>query len=237
MTKPSRSLANGRETSIGGSLVPESAESSAEADHHLGVHGAVGADRDCGIGIAAADRLDAKLDRGRAGGARGGQRNRSTARADLFGDALGDEAEQRMLEAVVIVLPPRRRDHAVIGVAVDRLRAVEKLAAIGPLQFRRRQRRVHRAGKIAGLADASVGDGFLGGEDRGAHGDVHGCVVVLPEIINGAGDDGAHVLGREAADLLDARAPGGKPGPRVGDALPEGGNHAVAGDGDDGRPR
>ncbi len=91
-----------------------------EADHHFRVDRAVGAERDRRIGVAAADRLDAELDRGRAGGAGGRQRDRRALGADRLGDALGDEAEQRVVEAVVVVVRPRRRDHAVVGVARPR---------------------------------------------------------------------------------------------------------------------
>ena len=70
-----------------------------KADQRFRVDRAVGADAQRRIGLAAADRLDAELDRARARGAGGRQRDRRALGAEFLGQMFGDRAEQ---EALVI---------------------------------------------------------------------------------------------------------------------------------------
>ena len=72
-----------------------------EADHRLRRHAALGADAERGLRLAALDRLDPELDRGGAGGAGGGQRDRRAPGAETVGQPLADAAEQEHLEQVL----------------------------------------------------------------------------------------------------------------------------------------
>jgi hypothetical protein len=99
MTKPSRFLENGLAAARGGSFEVDSAESSEKRISDSGLIEPSVPMQSAALGLAAADRLDAELDRGRARGAGGRQRDRRALGAELVGQMVGDRAEQ---EALVI---------------------------------------------------------------------------------------------------------------------------------------
>jgi hypothetical protein len=92
MTKPSRSLENGFDAFSGGSFCVDSADSSEKRISASAV-AEPSAPIERPVAFAAADRLDAELDGGGAGGAGGGQRDRQAARAEFFGQPVRDGAE------------------------------------------------------------------------------------------------------------------------------------------------
>ncbi len=68
-----------------------------KADQALRIDRAVGRNAQRGVGFAAPDRLDAELDRARARGAGGRERNRRALGAELLRQPFADRAEQEAL--------------------------------------------------------------------------------------------------------------------------------------------
>ena len=66
-----------------------------EADQRFRIDRAVGADAQRRLGLAAADRLDAELDRARARGAGGRQRNRRALGAEFLGQMSATEPNRK----------------------------------------------------------------------------------------------------------------------------------------------
>ena len=148
ITKPSRSLENGRAAASGGSLRVDSAESREKRIRLSGF-----TERRCRpqrrLGLAAPDRLDAELDGGRARRAGGRGRHRRALGAEAVGQVLGHRAEQEPFVAAG-ELPARRGAQQVV--IVDRLVRAGRGGqgpALRPLHLDRRQGQEQRAGKIA----------------------------------------------------------------------------------------
>ena len=97
MTKPSRFLAKGFAACSGGSFEVDSAESSEKRISDSGLIEPSVPMQSAALGLAAADRLDAELDRGRARRAGRRQRDRRTLGAELVGQMVGDRAEHEAL--------------------------------------------------------------------------------------------------------------------------------------------
>ncbi len=89
-----------------------------EADQRLGGGRAIGADAQRAVGLAAADRLDAELDGGRAGGAGRRQRDRQAACAEGVGEPVGDGAELRAFEQIAAVGGAGGGEQAVVAAAL-----------------------------------------------------------------------------------------------------------------------
>ncbi len=97
MTKPSRFLENGLAAPWGGSFCTDSAESSENRIRLSGLIEPSVADAQRRVGLAAPDRLEAELDRARARGAGGRQRDRRALGAEGGGERLGDRSEHEAL--------------------------------------------------------------------------------------------------------------------------------------------
>ena len=97
MTKPSRFLAKGLARLRRRIVRGRQRRQQRKADQRFRIDRAVGADAERRLGFAAADRLDAELDRGRARRAGGRQRNRRALGAELVGQMIGDRAEHEAL--------------------------------------------------------------------------------------------------------------------------------------------
>ena len=205
-----------------------------EADQRLCRHRAVGADGQCPVGAALADRLDAELDRRRAGSARGRQRHRQAARAVAVGKPLGNGAEGPGFMQRRAGIVAQHGEEAVIGIArtLRGRRAVGKREAVAPVRFDRRGSEEERAAELAGDAGlrqrlvrrlAGIGIGAL---DRVFDGHV--------DEIDRAGNAGIQPVDREAGDVMDTRDAAGERGPVVLEALPERRDDAHACHGDDG---
>ena len=79
----------------------------------------VGADRERGLAFAAPYRLDAELDRGRAGGACRGQRDRRAFGAEMLGEMLTDDAIfQRFVDRRELRLARNAHQVGIAGVGV-----------------------------------------------------------------------------------------------------------------------
>ena len=133
-----------------------------EPDQRLRIDRAVGADAERGVGLAAADRLDAELDRARARRAGGRYRDRRALGAETVGEVLGDRTEQATL---VNGVESARGAGAQQIVIADRVvgagRRRERLA-MRPFDLDRRDREKEWTGKVALAPDAGLGDRLLG---------------------------------------------------------------------------
>ena len=92
-TKPSRSFENGFDAPSRRIVRGRQRRQQREADQALRIDRTVGADAQRRLALAAPDRLDAELDRGRARRAGGRQRDRRALGAEAIGEMLGDRAE------------------------------------------------------------------------------------------------------------------------------------------------
>ncbi len=184
-----------------------------EAHQRLRADRAVGADAKRGFRFAAPDRLDAKLDRARARGAGGRERNRRALGAEFVGQMMGDRADQ---EALVIAGKGRAGAQQVVVVdLVVGAGAGGDLDALRPFHLDRRHRHEQRPGEIAGGADAGLADRLGGGEPGEILGQVGGGIL-RRQIIDGAGDARLQGVGRKARDRPDAGFAGRELGPIVG---------------------
>ena len=178
-----------------------------EADQALRVDRGVGADDKRGLALAAADRLDAELDRGRAGSAGGGGGDRRALGAEPVRQMLGDRAEQEALE-------PGRE--AAVGAARTRSSGDREVTGLGASGGGRRcgaaatpsrpaARRGKRAGEIARGARCRTrpvpppitSSASALGQGRGGR-------LLDRNEIDGAGDGGAQAADGEAGDPVDA---------------------------------
>ena len=146
---PSRSRRGSSRTAstrpCGGSFEVESAESSEKRISDFGVHRAVGADAQRRVGLAAPDRLDAELDRGRAGRAGGRERDRRALGAELLGEPVGDRAEQETLVVMLEAAGLARARQVVVAQRLVRARGARDLVALLPFDLDRRDAEEQRA--------------------------------------------------------------------------------------------
>ena len=198
-----------------------------EADHGFRIDRAVGADAQRGAGLAAADRLDAKLDRGRTGGAGRRQRDRRAARAELLGDVIGDRAEQEALVVGRKLVADAQQ--VVVGDFVVGAGGGAELEPLRPFHLDRRHGEEEGTRKRARRADAGLRDGFFGRQVREVFGQRRGAGL-RRQIVDGAGDARLHAVGGKARDGADAGFAGRQLRPVVDLAGAEGGDHAEAGD-------
>ena len=202
-----------------------------EADQRLCMDRAVGADAQGCLRIAPSDRLDAHLDRGRAGGAGGRERDRRTLGAETVGDMVGDAAEdEELVHLRVLVGRGGAQQAVIVDRAVDRL---GKLLLLRPFHLDGGHRHEELAREIAGRADAALADGLFGCERRELLGELGGRERAVEQEIDGAADAGLQALGREAIDAVDTRLAGRQRLPVGLLALAERGDDAEPGDGDE----
>ena len=190
---------------------------------------AVGADAQRGFRLAAADRLDPELDRGCAGGAGGRERDRRALGAEAVGDAVCDRSEQEEVVPGLEAPGGRGLEEVRIGHAFVLARRLGERLALRPLDFDRRHGDEQRARKVALRPRPRLGNRLLGrehGEALGQHGRAEGLDF---DEVDRPGNLRPQPLGREAADGMDPRAPGGQCRPVVLAALPERGDDAHAG--------
>ena len=194
----------------------------------------VGADRKRRIAFAALDRLEAELDRGRAGRAGRGQRNRRALRAEMLGEIIRDDAVfRRLVEGMEFRLRRRAHEIAIFDLVIraGRARRARSAAAIRFRSAGRRERRgpgncpssrcrIPRSPRCRQGARA-----FRTAPPR--------CMPVFEDMIDGAGDGGAQAVGRKARDGADAGFARGQLLPVVDLAGAERSDDAHAGDGDD----
>ena len=194
---------------------------------------AVGADRERRVAFAALDRLEPELDRGRAGRAGGGQRDRRALRAEMLGEVVGDDAVfRRFIEGMEFRLRRRAHEIAIFDLVVRAGRIGER-EALRPFDLDRREGEKEGPGKLSLRADAGFLDRLDAGEPRQLFGQLRRMHAVFEHMIDRAGDGGAKSVGRKARDGADAGFARGQFFPVVGLAGAERGDDAHAGDGDD----
>jgi hypothetical protein len=107
--KPSRFFENGFEAACGGSFCVDKRRQQREPHQRFRIDRAVGRHAQRRIALAAADRLDAELDRGRAGGAGRGERDRRALGAEGFGQMARHRAEHETVMVGANRPPPLTR--------------------------------------------------------------------------------------------------------------------------------
>src|SRR5581483_7882474 len=173
-----------------------------EADERFLRHRAVGADAERRVGLAAPDRLDAKLDRGRARRAGGGERDGRALGAERFGKLLGDRIE---LEALVELLELRGgAQQFVISDRVVRAACLGERAPLRPLDLDRRDGEKERAREIALAADPCLIDRFFGGDFAQPFAQGRRRHRLDRQKVHRARDAGLELLDRKPGDLADA---------------------------------
>ena len=201
-----------------------------EPDEVFRVHGPVGGDAQRRLGFAAADRFDAELDRARARGAGGGERDGHALRAELVGEVRPHRAEH---EAVVIALESSRRggpQQVIVMHLVVCARGGGKVGPLRPFDFDRRDREEQRTREAPAAADIRLRDRFFAGEFAEPLGQRRRAERLDRHEIDRAGDPRLHGFGREALDRADAGLPADKPGPVLLRSGAERGDDAHAGD-------
>ena len=122
----------------------------------------IGPDAQRSVGFAAADRFDAELDRGGAGGAGGRQRNRRSLGAEGLGKPGRHRAEhEAVVERRIFSAAADAQQIVVIGVLL--CGGAAKLEPLRPFDFDRGDREKQRSREITLGADARLLQRFLGG--------------------------------------------------------------------------
>ena len=178
-----------------------------EADQRLRIDRAVGADAQRGLGFAAPDRLDAELDRGRARGAGGRQRDRRALGAEAVGQMLGDRAASGSAREAARNFGPTRRAQEIVVVdgVVAAGRGGERFA-MRPFDLDRRHRQEQRPREIALAADAGFARSLPRPRcRRAARRASVGAERLDRHEVDRAGDGGLQAVGRKAADACGCR--------------------------------
>ena len=212
MTKPSRSRENGRHASSGASLWVDSADSSEKRMSDSGIDRAVRADGERRLGLAAPDRLDAHLDRGRAGGASGGDRNRRAARAEAVGDPIGEAAHQKEALKFRSAVEGSLDQGAIGDGRVGRQIGGECLAT-RPIELGRRRCNEQGPGERAYRPDGGLIERFHRRHLGQREGKVGRVGARRQHEIDGAGDLRPQALRRKAANATDAGLAGRRASP------------------------
>ena len=155
MTKPSRFLENGLAAACGRIVLRRQRRQQGEADQRFRIDRAVGRHAQRRVGLAAADRLDAELDRGGARRAGGRQRDRRALGAEGLGEMVGDRAEQ---EAPVVggeAAAAGHAQHVVVGNVGPLAGRFGDHVALRPFQLDRGDGQEQRPGKVALLPIAA----------------------------------------------------------------------------------
>ena len=201
-----------------------------EPDQSLCGDRAVGAYRQRPVTFSTPDRLDAKLDRGRARSAGGRERDRQAARTETVGQAVGNGAELRRLENIQRIQTARDLEDAIGRRSV--LAGCIEVEAVGPIELNRRRRQEKRSAEIVGGEP-----GFADRLARGCFSELVGqwtCTFrARCEEIDGAADARIQMVGGKAGDGVYAGTTRGQRRPVVGLADAKRGDDADAGDGHD----
>ena len=233
MTKPSRFFENGLDAACGGSFWVDSADSSENRTSASGLTEPSVRDAQRGVGLATADRFDAELDGGGAGGAGGRKRNRRSLGAECLRQMIGHRTEQEAAvilgrtaaaagaqQGVVIeILSPRSRGRAPAAAATRPRPGRPRETAVRENRLCCRSRIARCASSAATSASRSVEAG------RGERLDGNE--------IDRSGHRRLQAVDRKTRDGADAGFAGGEFLPVVGLAGAERGHDAHAGDDDD----
>ena len=198
----------------------------------FGIDRAVGRHAQRRIGFAAPDRLDAELDRGRAGCACRRQRNWRSLGAEGLGQMRSHRTEH---ETMMI----GRESSAAAGeqqvvIAVFRLAdGAAEFEPLRPFDLDRGDCQKQRSGEITLAADAGLRHRFFGGGIGQPLGQVDRGGRLRRQKIHRAGHRGLQAVDRKTRHGADAGFAGGQPGPIVRLAGAERRHNANAGDDDD----
>ena len=150
--------------------------------------------------------------------------------AEPVGEPAGDRAELAFIKGIQRVLAARHRQQSIVACAFAA--GTVEVEPLVPAEFDRRCGDEQRSAEI-GITEARLPDRLERSRLGELVGKRAGALAARLQEIDHSGDTGVEVLGREADDLVDARAAGGKGFPVVLLADAERGDDASAGYGDD----
>ncbi len=132
-------------------------------DQRFRIDRTVGRDAERGIGLAAANGLDAELDRAGAGRACGRQRDRRTLGAELVGQIVRHRAEQKA-PVVAGVFAAAADAQQIVVIEFGLVGVGSELQPLRPFDLDRRHRQKQRSREIARSTDRGLRDSLLGDE-------------------------------------------------------------------------